>query len=77
MKTAKSLSFIFNDDIKYENTVSEYIIKGDGKSDRNSILNTKNKKMRLLFRRGVQVGASEFIVPSEFRNRLSLVKFKY
>ncbi len=77
MKTATSLSFVFNDDIKYENTVSEYILKGDGKSDRNSILNTKNKKIRLLFRRGVQVGSNEYIIPSEFRNRLSLVKFKY
>ena len=76
LKTAKSLSFVFNDEIKYENTVSEYIVKGDGTYDRNSILNTKNKKLRLLFRRGLQVSSSEFIVPSEYRNKLSLVSIK-
>ena len=73
MKTATSLSFVFNDEIKYENTVSEYVLKGDGNYDRNSILNTKNKKLRLLFRKGMQVSANEFIVPSEHRNRLRLV----
>ena len=77
LKTASSLRFVFNDEIKYENTVSEYILKGDGKYERNSLLNTKNKKLRLVFVRGVQVGASEYIVPSEFRNRLNLVKINY
>jgi len=77
LKTATSLRFIFNDEIKYENTVSEYVIKSDGKYDRNSILNTKNKRLRLLFRRGVQVSSNEYIVPSEFRNRLTLLSVKY
>jgi len=77
LKTASSLRFVFNDEIKYENTVSEYVLKGDGKYDRNSILNTKNKKLRLAFVKGVQVRSSEYIVPSEFRNRLSLVKINY
>ena len=76
MKTPKSLSFVFNDEIKYENTVSEYILKGDGNYDRNSILNTKNKKLRLLFTKGVQVSANEIVVPSEHRNRLRLVSIK-
>lgn len=76
LKTAKSLSFFFNDEVKYENTVSEYNLRGDGKYDRNSILNTKNKKLRLMFRRGMQVSANEFLVPSEYRNRFSLVSIK-
>jgi hypothetical protein len=77
LKTATSLRFVFNDEIKYENTVSEYILKGDGSFDRNSILNTKNKKLRLSFRNGLQVGSSEYLVPSEYRNRLSIVSIKY
>ncbi len=76
LKTPKSLKFIFNDEVKYENTVSEYVLKGDGSFDRNSILNTKNKKMRLLFRKGLQVASNEYIVPNEFRNKLSLVSIK-
>jgi hypothetical protein len=77
LKTATSLRFVFNDEVKYENTVSEYILKGDGNYDRNSILNTKNKKLRLAFRKGIQVGSNEYIVPSEFRNKLTLVNIKY
>ncbi len=76
-KTATSIRFVFNDEIKYENTVSEYVLSGDGKYDRNSILNTKNKKLKLLFRKGLQVGSDEYLVPSEYRNRLSLVNIKY
>jgi len=77
LKTATSLRFVFNDEIKYENTVSEYVLRGDGEYDRNSILNTKNKKLRLLFRKGLQVASNEYIVPSEHRNKLSLVNIKY
>lgn len=76
LKTPKTLSFIFNDEIKPENTVSEYVLRGDGNFDRYSILNTKNKKLKLLFRRGVQIGVNEFIVPSEYRNRFNLVYIK-
>lgn len=76
LKTPKTLSFIFNDEIKPENTVSEYVLSGNGNYDRYSILNTKNKKLKLLFRKGVQIGVNEFIIPSEYRNRFNLVYFR-
>ena len=76
-KTPSSLRVLFNDEIKYENTVSEYVIKGDGKLDRNSVLSTENQKLRLRFRDALQVGPQELLVPSERRNKLQLVHINY
>lgn len=76
-KTPSNLRFLFNDEIKYENTVSEYVLKGNGAAERNSLLSTENLKLRLRFRDAVQVNASELIIPSERRNRLKLVRLEY
>lgn len=76
-KTAGSLRFLFNDEIRYENTVSEYVVNGKGEFDRNSILSTQNLELRLRFRDAIQISANELVVPSERRNRLRLVKFIY
>lgn len=76
-KTPSSLRFIFNDEIKFENTVSEYVLYGSGKFDRNSVLTTEDRKLRFRFREGLQVSNSEIIIPSERRNRLRLVRFVY
>ena len=76
-KTPSSLRFVFNDEIKFENTVSEYVVYGSGKYDRNSVLTTEDRKLRLRFRDGLQVANNEIIVPSERRNRLRLVRFVY
>jgi hypothetical protein len=77
VKTPLSLRFIFNDEIKQENTVSEYILKGDGKYWRNSVMSTKDQKIRLRFTDAVQVGVDEVIVPSDRRGKLKLVRIKY
>lgn len=76
-KTPGSLRFLFNDEIKYENTVSEYVLRGNGAFERNSLLSTANLKLRLRFRDAIQVNASELIIPSERRNRLRLVRLEY
>jgi hypothetical protein len=73
-KTSSALRVIFNDEIKYENTVSEYVIKGNGEHDRNSVMSTENQQLRLRFRDSIQTGSDEIIIPSERRNRLKLVK---
>lgn len=72
-----TLRFLFNDEIKTENTVSEYILSNTGQLERRSILNTQNLKLRLRFRDAVQVDFNEVIIPSERRNRLRLVKIEY
>jgi hypothetical protein len=74
VKTPTALRVLFNDEIKYENTVSEYVIKGNGAFDRNSVMSTENQQLRLRFRDAVQTGIDEIIIPSERRTRLKLVK---
>ncbi|HMQ46259.1 MAG TPA: hypothetical protein PKA00_02425 [Saprospiraceae bacterium] len=76
-KTVANLHFIFNDEIKYENTVSEYVLQGTGAFERNSLLSTANLQLRLRFRDALQINSAEVIIPSERRNRLRLVRMKY
>ncbi len=77
MMTASSLRFIFNDEIRRENTVSEYILEGDGSYDRNSVMNTDDQEIQLRFQDAIQINSKECLVPSEFRNKLRLVKINY
>jgi len=77
LRSASTLHFLFNDEIEYENTVSEYVLKGNGKFKRKSLMSTENLKLRLRFRNAVQVGVDTLIIPSERRNRLKLVRMVY
>jgi len=76
-KSPSKLRFLFNDDIKFENTVSEYVINGYGDFDRNSILSTEKLNLRLRFKDAVQISGSRILVPSERRNELKLVRMNY
>ena len=76
-KTSKSIRLIYNDEIRNENTVSEYVIKGSGDFDRNSILNTATQELSLRFKESKQVAANEVIVPSERKSRLKLVRMLF
>ena len=76
-KTPAALRVIFNDEIKQSNTVSEYIVSGNGSFEHNTVMNTERKELGLRMRDAVQVAANEIIVPSERRNRLKLVKIVY
>ncbi|MBI5914634.1 MAG: hypothetical protein HY842_04600, partial [Bacteroidetes bacterium] len=76
-KTPAALRVIFNDEIKHENTVSEYIVKGNGEYDHNAVMSTQRQELQLRFRDAVQVAANEFVVPSERRSRLKLVRVAY
>jgi hypothetical protein len=77
METPRRLRFLFNDEIRFENTVSEYVLNGRGEFDRNSLFHTRDLNLRLRFRDGIQVAANELVLPSEHRNRLRLVKMTY
>lgn len=74
LKTPTALRILFNDEIKYENAVYEYVINGTGKVDRNAVLNTENQELQLRVRDGIQVSANEVLLPSERKNRLKLVR---
>jgi hypothetical protein len=77
LKTPANLRFIFNDEIKAENTVSEYVVKGTGEFERNSVLSTDDQRIQLRFAEALQVGASEFVVPSISRSKMKLIRVKY
>ena len=74
--TDKRIRLIFNDEIKANNTVSEYVLDPSGKYERNAVINTDYKDLKLRFKDAVQVSANEFIVPSERNYKLALVKLK-
>jgi len=77
MKTPSVLRFLFNDDIKNENTVSEYLLNGYGEFDRNSVMSTENQDIQMRFQDAIQIGTGDVIVPSERRYRLRLVKLEF
>lgn len=77
LKTPTNLRLFFNDEIKYENTVSEYVVSPVGQTGRFSVMNTDRQRLKLRFRDAVQVSSSELIVPSERRNTLKLVRIRY
>ncbi|MCB9282514.1 MAG: hypothetical protein H6563_00450 [Lewinellaceae bacterium] len=77
VKTPSNLRLLYNDDIRHENTVSEYVITATGQFDRNSVMSTDSKKLRLRFRDAIQMAANEVIVPSERRGKLKLVRITF
>ena len=77
LKTPKNLRVLFNDEIKYENTVSEYVIFGNGKCDRNSVLSTDDQKIKLRFQDALQISANEILVPSQRKQELKLIRITF
>ena len=77
MKTPSRLRFIYNDEIKRNNTVSEYIINPNGTIARNSLLSTEYQDMKLRFKDAVQISSNSIIVPSEKNYDLNLVRISY
>ena len=77
VKTPDRLHFLFNDEIRFENTCSEYLVDPLGHFDRNSLLNTADQNLRLRFRDGLQISANEALIPSEYKGKLRLVLFRF
>ena len=53
------------------------VVRGTGGYERKAVLSTERKELQLRFRDGVQLSAYEFVVPSERRNRLKLVRINF
>ena len=77
VKTPSALRFLFNDEIERSTTVSEYVLNGNGQTERHAIMNTEGQDINLRFRDALQVSANEVIVPSDDRRRVKLVKIQY
>ncbi len=76
-KSPAELRFIFNDEIKQDNTVSEYILNPIGDNERNIVMNTEYQKLKLRFREAVQISTRDFLVPSERNSKFNLVKVSF
>ena len=76
-RSPSSLRFLYNDEIKQDTNINEYVVLADGQNKRKSIMTTNEEDLSILFRDGVQISLNELIVPSERRGDLKLVKFIY
>lgn len=76
-KTPSRIRLIYNDEIKRNNTVSEYVIDPLGNFERNSLLSTDYQNLKLRFKDAIQVSSSILLVPSERNFKLTLVKIEY
>ncbi|GLR18981.1 hypothetical protein [Portibacter lacus] len=76
-KSPTELRLIFNDEIRQDNTVSEYIINPIGDNERNIVMNTEYQKLKLRFREAIQISPRDFIVPSERNSKFNLVKVSF
>lgn len=76
-KTPSRLRVIFNDEIKNNNTVGEYILDALGNYERRTVMNTDYLNLKLRFTGAVQASNNELIVPSEKNYRLNLVKIRF
>ncbi|MEO1259869.1 MAG: hypothetical protein AAFZ15_13840 [Bacteroidota bacterium] len=76
-KTPSALRLVFNDEVKQENTVSEYVVRGNGEYDRNAVLNTERLDLSIRFRDGIQISSKAFVAPSERRHKVKLVRVAF
>lgn len=76
-KTPSRIRLVYNDEIKRNNTVSEYVLDPLGNFERNSLLSTEYQNLKLRFKDAVQVSSNILLVPSERNFKLSLVKIEY
>jgi hypothetical protein len=77
VKTPKSVRLLYNDEIRSESTVSEYVIEGNGGIQRKALVSTANQNLKLQLRSSLQVTANEIIVPSIRGRKLSFVRIIY
>jgi len=76
-KTPSQIRFLYNDEIKNNNTVSEYAIDPLGHAERRSVLSTEYQNLKLRFKDAIQTGSSTLIVPSEKSYKVNLVRISF
>lgn len=75
--TPSRIRLLFNDEIKPNSTVSEYIFDGNGNFKRTSVLSTEYQNLKLRFQDAVQVSNTELLIPSQKNYSLNIVKVDY
>ncbi len=76
-KTPSRMKLIYNDEIRNNNTVSEYVLNPLGEYERKSVLSTEYQNLRIRFSEAEQIDSKTIIVPSEKSWKLNLVKIEY
>ncbi len=76
-KNPSYLRILYNDEIRNDNTVSEYILNGAGDITRRSLMSTDNQKIKLQIKNAVQIDSETLVIPSVRGNKLKLVKLEY
>lgn len=76
-KTPSRLKLLYNDEIRNNNTVSEYVLDPIGDYERKSVLSTEYQNLRLRFIEAEQISSKTLIVPSEKAWKINLVKIEY
>lgn len=76
-RNRSAVRLFFNDEISTNSTVSEYIIAGDGRAQRKSVMSTEYQRLRMRFAEAVQLDGRSFIVPSDNGSKMNLVKVAY
>ena len=75
--TPSRLRLIYNDEIKNNSTVSEYILDGSGNYKRTSVLSTEYQNLRLRFADANQISSTELLVPSQKNYAVNIVKIDF
>ena len=76
-KTPSQLRLVYNDEVRNEGIVNEYLVTGGGTTGRKSVLNTEDQELKLRLKESLQVAHNEIIVPSELKSKLKLVRVVY
>jgi len=76
-ETPSKVKIIFNDEIKSENTISEYSFSPLGNGNRRSLFATDLHKLKLLFEDATQVSSKSFLVPSMHHGKYRIIKLSY
>lgn len=77
LKTPSKFRYLFNDHIRVNSTVSEYILNPKGTFDRNAVMNTLDQNIKLRIRNSIQSSNNTVLSISEKSNRIYIVKFEY
>ena len=75
--TPSRLRLIYNDEIKNNSTVSEYILDGAGNYKRTSVLSTEYQELKLRFADAEQISSTELLVPSQKSFSVNIVKIDF
>ncbi|RYY39684.1 MAG: hypothetical protein EOO08_10315 [Chitinophagaceae bacterium] len=77
MNTGGALHFLFNQDEKRVQLLTDYVLTPDGQMTRNPTLKNLDRNYDFLPRYGKQVSARTFIVPCYYRNYICFAKVDY